>query len=96
MGSCQSSEKEVEVENVSHTVIEEWNSKREDVLKNVDGLTELFCSMETRKERYRLIEENLEVFQEFFNLPSMEGDMFQQIEHMFHSGLARYVKPPRQ
>ena len=97
MGCCQSTEKvEVKFENVSQKAIEEWNTKREDVLKNVDALTELFCSMETRKERYRLIEENIEVFQEFFYLPSMEGDMFQQIEQMFHSGLARYVKPPKQ
>jgi hypothetical protein len=96
MGSCYSSEDttvvQVVVANDVYGEIEKWNKRREDVLKNIDSLTKFYMSMDTRNERLRLIEENLEVFQEFFNLPPVSSNILEQIEHMFQSGLRRYVK----
>lgn len=83
------------VKNDIYLEVEKWNNRREDVLKNLHSLSQLYMTMHTRKERIRFIEDNLEVFQEFFNLPHIEGDIFHQIEHMFQSGLQQYIKPKK-
>lgn len=102
MGSYFSSQSDIHEDNIRvimkndiHLEIEKWNIRREDVLKNLDGLTELYMSMDTRKERIKLIEENIEVFKDFFILQTVYGDIFQQIEYMFQDGLERYVKPKK-
>jgi hypothetical protein len=97
MGSCCSHHEPVEVviENDSKKQIESWNHRREDVIKNLDALFALYISLNTRNEQIRLIEQNLEVFQEFFNLPPVHENIYEQIEHMFQVGLIKYVKPKK-
>ncbi len=99
MGNCFSVKGDtivgVMVTNTIQIEIDKWNERREEVIKFLDPLTELFESMDTRKERFKLIEENIEIFKEFFNLPPDRNGLYEQIEQMFRVGLHRYVKPPK-
>lgn len=100
MGSCCSTHTKSDViqqENIviNVTEIQQWNERREDILKNLEGLTELYASMDTRNERIKLIEQNIEIFKEFFNLPNIDKGLYEQIEYMFQVGLPRYIKPPK-
>jgi hypothetical protein len=96
MGNCFSVKGDtIVVTNTIQIEIDKWNERREEVIKFLDPLTELYIKMDTRKERLKLIEENIEVFKEFFNLPPIENGIYEQIEYMFRVGLHRYMKPPK-
>ena len=95
MGCCHSHE-QVEVvyqDNAAREAADAWNSRRADVVKNLEALSDLYYSIESRAERNRLIDTNRAVFEEFFDLPPT-GDSFQtKVDQMLRQGLHRYVKP---
>jgi hypothetical protein len=96
MGACCSNHETVEVviENDARAEIETWNHQREEVIKNIDALQELYFSIERHGERYQLIETNLHIFEKFFNIPPGDN-IFTRVEYMFQVGLQRYIKPAK-
>lgn len=94
MGCCQSHE-DVDVvykTNGAQEATNAWNSRRADVIKNMEALSDLYFSIETDAERNRLIDENREIFTEFFNLPQGGSSFYVKVDTMIRQGLHKYVK----